>query len=160
MSASVTALLLVGAWWLFVGTVSPQEWVVGALAIAAATVYESRVRAVEPLLLHLSARDVAQAWRLPGTVLSDAWIVTRLLVLDFWGAKKADSRFRLAPFYSGAAGDDPHARERQALAVAYSTVSPNSIVLGVDRERNLMLFHQVERRPLPTLTRALLGETL
>ena len=51
--------------------------------------------------------------------------------------------FRAVPFDGG--GDDPRDTGRRALAEALGSFAPNTIVIGVDRERNLLLVHQLHR---------------
>lgn len=44
---------------------------------------------------------------------------------------------------------------RRALAIGYSTMTPNMIVIGIDHERGRMLYHQLERSPIAEMTRKL-----
>jgi hypothetical protein len=42
-----------------------------------------------------------------------------------------------------ATGEDPHDAARRALAVAGGTLSPNSIVVGIDAERGVLVRHEL-----------------
>ena len=39
---------------------------------------------------------------------------------------------------------------RSALAIAYTTASPNMMVIGIDPAQSLMLFHQLKRDAVPS----------
>lgn len=67
------------------------------------------------------------------------------------GGKRAESLFRVSPFRAGTA-ENPRATARRALAVVYTTVAPNFIVLGANANQQKMLFHQIERSSAPTMT--------
>ncbi len=51
---------------------------------------------------------------------------------------------RALPFVAGAA-DDARDAARRALAEAAGSLAPNTIVIGVDADRDLMLVHQLRR---------------
>jgi hypothetical protein len=42
-----------------------------------------------------------------------------------------------------ATGDDPHSAARRALAVAGGSLAPNSIVVGIDAERGVLVRHEL-----------------
>lgn len=44
-----------------------------------------------------------------------------------------------------ATGEGPHAAARRALAVAGGSLAPNSIVVGIDPDRGLLLRHELMR---------------
>ena len=52
---------------------------------------------------------------------------------------------------SGSQSDDAGAR--RALAIAYTTITPNFVVVGIDKERAQLVYHQIKQSPIPT-TRA------
>jgi len=43
----------------------------------------------------------------------------------------------------------PSSRMRRALATTYLTVTPNTLVLGILRDPELLVFHRMVARPLP-----------
>ena len=44
---------------------------------------------------------------------------------------------------------------KRALAIAYTTSTPNFIVLGIDHQRGTLVFHQIEREPILTMLKRL-----
>jgi hypothetical protein len=42
-------------------------------------------------------------------------------------------------------GDEPHESGRRALAEAFGSFAPNTFIVGIDEERELMLAHQLRR---------------
>lgn len=150
-SASVLALAFL-AWLTFVGNHAPQELLLGAAcALFAAAASLLTWRAME-ISLGFYFRDVLQLWRLPGTVLKDAWVLTRVLARDLFSIKRAGSHLRVARFEKrkGRRG-----RLRRVLEVAYTSVSPNSIVFGIDEQQSLMVFHQLEPSGLAEVSKRL-----
>src|SRR6185312_389145 len=55
--------------------------------------------------------------------------------------RPARGRVRAIPFRHG--GDSPDGVGRRALAEGLGSFAPNTIVIGVDDERNLLLVHQL-----------------
>lgn len=53
--------------------------------------------------------------------------------------------FRALPFAS--AGDDQLASGQRALAEGFGSLAPNTFVIGIDTERELILAHQLRRKP-------------
>jgi hypothetical protein len=58
----------------------------------------------------------------------------------------ARGRLAVAAFDAGL--EDAPARGRCALLEALGSFAPNSIIVGIDRERNLVLLHQLHHRPV------------
>lgn len=131
-----TALLFL-VWLLFAGS-EPDELLVGAGAAALAAAAVEAVRGTEHphFLPHLAW--LLRAWRLPGLVLRDCWLLMRNLATGRHG------RFVRMRFDAG--GDDAHGVAHRALETLYRTLPPNSIVIGVDRARNEILLHVLEGR--------------
>jgi multisubunit Na+/H+ antiporter MnhE subunit len=96
--------------------------------------------------------NLLECWRLPGYVAKDLIVVLVVLARDLAGWK-APSLFRSARWRA----NSKSARDlaRRALAVAYGTVSPNCVVVGIDREQGQILFHQLRRSPLTATTERL-----
>jgi len=61
----------------------------------------------------------------------------------------------VAVAFDPGAPDEPHDAARRALAIAYSTMTPATVVLGIDQQTGRMLYHQLERSELPRMTRNL-----
>jgi hypothetical protein len=58
--------------------------------------------------------------------------------------REAHGSLRAVPFRAG--GDDSSDAGRRALAEGLGSLAPNTIVIGVDGERDLLLVHQLHRR--------------
>lgn len=65
--------------------------------------------------------------------------------------KRGKSLFRLASFH--APGTDSRSAARRALAIIFGTLPPNSLIIGIDRESGVILFHQLRKEPLPDIVR-------
>jgi hypothetical protein len=98
-------------------------------------------------------RWVAQCWRIPGYVLSGSWELVVALRRQLFTPGGAESLVRAVAFDAGS-GDEASSA-RRALAVAYTTSTPNFVVIDVVREQGLLLFHQVKRGKVLPMTRRL-----
>lgn len=150
-SVSIVALAFLN-WMAFVGDLSPQEMALGAACAvfcAAATLLTWKAMG---LSIAFDARDVLELWRLPWNALQDAATIVWALLEDLLQVSPAGSHLRAIPFreHSG-----PRGRLRHVLAVAYTSVTPNSIVIGIDDERRLMLVHQIVCSEISQVTRRL-----
>jgi hypothetical protein len=67
--------------------------------------------------------------------------------------KRSESQFRAVAFPAG--GEDSRSTARRALAVALTTIPPNFIVVGIDKEADLMLIHQVSPSGTPEVAKRL-----
>jgi multisubunit Na+/H+ antiporter MnhE subunit len=140
-------------WIAFVASTKPHELLVG-LAVCIATLLFTRfvARASQTDLI-VRFRDAAQAWRIPGNIASDVGVIVLVLFKDLLGIEPAKDLFRVCGF--DASGHDPVRKARAVLAVAYTTMAPNSIVVDIDVSQSRMLFHQIERSSVSKMTRAL-----
>lgn len=153
--AFVCAVTLAVFWLACVSTVRPHELLLGAIAVAFSTAFAMYVIHTLPLHFRPTLAQLAQAWRLPWEIAADTLIVTGVLLRDLFG-QRAPSLFRSAPWrWRGDSGHDAAAR---TLAVALSTASPNLIIVGIDRKRGQMLFHQLQKTSLSETTRRLGAE--
>jgi hypothetical protein len=124
-----------------------SELLVGAAA-SALTVLALQVtlRAV-PLCFQPKLGWLVQAWRLPGMIAEDFWILLRELARRL---SRERSRSLLEIVNLGVNGKNCRASAQRALAVLFVSTSPNSVVLHVD-ESGDMLIHQLEPQPVPPL---------
>lgn len=90
---------------------------------------------------------------LPWYVISGAWEI--FLVLTKYAVRLDHPRslHRAVRFEAGAA--DAMSSARRALAITYSTVPPNFIILDILRTKNLMLYHQISPSGVPRITEKL-----
>lgn len=146
------AILAYLSWLAFAGTLSSHELLLGcACAISSAAACLLTWHA-----MGLAARgplsDFLTGWRVPWNILTDGWIIVRILILDLLGIRRADSLFRVCPF---ATSNSPRDKMRRVLAVAYCTATPNSIVIGIDTDQKKMIYHQLVPDGVPPIARAL-----
>lgn len=145
LKSSFARLLTFAAMYLlYVLFVSPPDkaemtigFVVAAAAMAAAVIF----RGGENVGFCPSYRDVLQGWRIPSIAVEGTCQLFRSLFLQLLGIKKADSFMRAVPFSAG--GNDCRSSARGALAELYTTMTPNSVVLGISHKQHLLLLHQV-----------------
>ena len=106
------------------------------------------------LRIELRLHDVVQVWRMPWYFVSGTGEVLVALWQQLATARGAASQFSTTPF---AIGDraDPADAGRRALAVFYTTATPNFVVLGLVDEPGTMLYHQVKPGPVLAMTRRL-----
>ena len=79
-----------------------------------------------------------------------------VLVKELLGKARAGSYYRVSGFKTSKT--DPTLVARRVLATAYTTVSPNSIVIGIDYEQSRLLLHQVKRDEVSKMTKELGGQ--
>jgi multisubunit Na+/H+ antiporter MnhE subunit len=139
--ALATWAVLFVVWLLLVDTPSTPELWVGAGASAFATVGSELVRAQRIAQVRIRLRWLARAWRpiarVPLDVAAVMWVLARRLS----GRRTRRGAFRALRFR--APGDDPEDTARRALAEAFGSLAPNTIVVGVDPGRRMIIVHQL-----------------
>jgi hypothetical protein len=143
-AGALLGLVLGGAFYmLLIDTVSLPELYAGAGAVLLAwAAYESARRQ------HFAEAAIAPAWLgRSGRVLAS---VPKQIVLISWDAlaqlvspRPARGSFRAVSFAAG--GDSSRDVGRRALAEGLGSLAPNTIVIGIDRDRDLLLVHQLRR---------------
>jgi multisubunit Na+/H+ antiporter MnhE subunit len=88
----------------------------------------------------------------PWYALEGTWEIFLALGKRLLG-RPSDAQFKVIAFTQG--GDDQASQARRALAVTYFTIPPNFVVLGIDRDRGLMLVHQVAPSGVPLIAKKL-----
>ncbi len=140
---SVQFAVLLVVWLLFVDSQVWSEIVVGiGAAILAATAGEA-VRRQEPPRFFPEARWVMEIRRVPARILGDCVLLARNLWRTVFTNEPAAGSFVAVPF--GPGRERKGSPARRALAILYTTLPPNSIVIGIDRQRGRMLVHVLER---------------
>lgn len=148
----VCAVTLAVFWIACVATVHLNELLVGAAAVAFAATFSIFVIRTLPLHFRPSLANLGEVWHAPWNIAVDTLVVTVVLACDLIG-RRAPSLLRSAPWHRVAeSGADTAAR---TLAVIYTTVSPNFIIVGIDCRRGQVLFHQVKKSELPIIIRHL-----
>jgi len=150
--SSVEFLFLFGLWMLFVSQTPRAELVAGIIAAAIGAVADGVVKAKRFAKFRPRLKWFwLFAWE-PWYVLTGSaaifWALARRLM-----GKRSEAQFRVVPFRAG--GNDPESAARRALAITLTTVSPETIVVGIDRERDLMLLHLIAPASTPKIARPL-----
>lgn len=137
-------------WLVLAGRVSPHELAVGAGVAVVAAVGSSLAWPRRPMAA--DARSIAQLWRFPKVAAAGALDVLVVLARQLLRRIPAESLVLAVPFD---AGEGDRGAARAALAVGYTSATPNFVVLGIDPDRKLLVYHQVRLRPVPEMTRRL-----
>ncbi len=91
--------------------------------------------------LRIRARWLIPALRLPAEVARDTVIVFTALARRLALGQEPDSGFRELPVRPGP--DAPADDTRQALLIGGRSLAPNTFVLGIDTNRDVMIVHQL-----------------
>jgi hypothetical protein len=119
------------------------ELIVGAgAAILAATGLEL-AREQQVAGESIRARWLLRAYRPVLKVPSDIWHVFRAALVQLVRRDAVVGQFRAVPFRGGE--DELLESGRQGLAEGFGSLAPNTIIIGVDTERELILAHQLRR---------------
>jgi hypothetical protein len=97
--------------------------------------------------------DCAQAVHVPLMIVTGVATLTSALVKDVLQIEKPKDLYRVCGFETSKR--DPVRKARTVLATAFTTMTPNFIVLGVDASQSRMLFHQIEPTEVPPMTKKL-----
>lgn len=150
LSWLLTYVVLYGVYLLFASTLTTPELVAGAVVAVIATGATVVFGTVGVVHFKPSPRDLLQVWRVPYYAVIDTIQVVGALAKQLFTRRGADSLLRAVPFDVGAA--DEGAAARRALAVTYTTLTPNFIVLGIAHEQALLLYHEITDAEVPQMT--------
>ncbi len=145
--------LLLVLWFLFVSRLQWSEaWVGLAAAALGAGATEAVRRTEHPRFFpHLSW--ILLFRRLPVQILSDSWAVTKKLGRMMFRGDRGTGRFITMPFRAGGGG--PRAIARRALAIVYGSLSPDSIVVSINRAHNRLVVHLLTGNQVPQILQTL-----
>lgn len=135
-------------WIACVSSLHAHELIVGIPAVMLSVSFCLFAVRTLPIKFRPALAELAQIWRLPWSVIEDVVQVVAVLLADLAG-RRAPSLFRSTPWRENA--NTGEATARRTLAIAYTTVSPNFIVIGIDCEQGQMLFHQLRASKVPPL---------
>jgi len=150
-------LLLFVVWMLLVLTQASAEVLAGVAvaavgASAAEVVRRSRLVDLRPWSL-LPRRP----WVLAATTVTDCWLLAEALWRQLRQPDDNVGAFRGIPFEAGA-DDDPLAAARRAAYAAQISLTPNTYVIGIDRELNNILVHELVAGPREETAARVLGK--
>jgi len=143
VAAWLTAMILAGGLYLLlIDTTSLPELIVavGAAAIAA-TGYELAREQQTVGGIGIRLRWLTRGYRALSKVPTDIAFVSLAALRQLVHPQAVNGHFRAVPFHCGAQHDIETGR--MALAESLGSFPPNTIVIGVDVERELILGHQL-----------------
>jgi hypothetical protein len=129
-------------WLLYAGTIARLELLAGAAAAAVGATAAELVRSQGVLRFALPGRRLLRVWRIPGDLLREYAIVLGALARALLRGKRTPGRFQENPYDAGPTTTLAGAGWR-ALATVGGTISPNTIVIDVDPERDVILVHDL-----------------
>lgn len=151
LEGAVEFVLLLGLWMMFVSLLQWNEFVAGIAAALFGAVADAVVKATDFAHFRPDWKQVLLIFRLPGEVLKDTLLVFAELFRRLAGAPSR-STLCAVPFEFG--DESREGASRRALAILYSTIPPNSVVIGID-DRGYLLLHTLVPAPLSGVTRKL-----
>lgn len=134
-------VLLMSFWVILDNSIATDELLAGAGAAAIGAFLAELVSYQAATRLRMRIEWAALAFRLPREVARDTGIVFAALWRRLARGEDPPSGFRERPARYGdntAAG-----KTRRALLISGMSVAPNTFVLGVDGERDVMIIHQL-----------------
>jgi hypothetical protein len=136
-----------GFYLLLIDTTSlPELYVLAGVALACG-IAVTLAREQGFVEARIAALWLARGWRLVWKVPGDIAIVCWEAVAQLVRPRRVRGEFRAAPFKATA--ETPPATGRRAIAETLGSVAPNTIVVGVDADRGLILVHQLRRQGGP-----------
>lgn len=155
MQALIQIVTLAGFWIACISDLQPHDLLLGIGAVALSVAFCLFTIGTLPLQFRPTLAEILPAIRIPWYVAIDLFLITFVLLRDLIG-RRAPSLFRSVPWrHVENNGADT---AKRVLAIAYTTVSPNCVVIGVDCERGQFLFHELHADSLPSYTRELGAE--
>jgi multisubunit Na+/H+ antiporter MnhE subunit len=127
---------------LLIGKIDPQETPVGLVIALIAPAGAMSALAVSGDRYAVPPSALGAFPALVASVVRDTFVVAGAAVRALFGTPPDDEIEEIA---FDARGDDARSAAARALAVAGTSAAPNSIVVGVDRERGVLLVHRLAR---------------
>ena len=134
-------VLLMSFWVILDDSIATDELLAGAAAAAIGAFLAELVTYQAATRLRMRIEWAALAFRLPAEVARDTGIVFAALYRRLALGEEPPSGFRALPARYG--DETAGGKTRRALLVGGTSVAPNTFVLGIDRERDVMVIHQL-----------------
>ena len=134
-------VLLMSFWVMIDDSVNTDELLAGAGAAALAAAFAELVTYQAATRFRPRIEWFAPVLRLPGQVVGDLIIVYRALWRRLAHGEQPPSAFLELPARFG--DDSPGGTTRRTLLVGGTSLAPNTFVLGIDRDRDVMVVHRL-----------------
>jgi hypothetical protein len=142
----VAVAVTTGFYLVLIDTVSsPELYAMAGIVLLAAVAF---LASLEQEFTEAAVKGgwLPRAWRPIISVPAHSLLVSREALAQCVHPREARGGFRTVSF---AAGEQPEDIGRRALSEALGSLAPNTIVIGVDTERELLLVHQLHRTGSP-----------
>jgi len=134
-------VLLMSFWIILDDSVAPDELLAGAGAAALAALLAEFAGYQAAARLRMRVEWLASAPQLPTQVARDTVTIFAALWRRLAHGAEPHSGFRELPVRYG--DDSMAGQTRRALLVGGRSIAPNAFVLGIDRQRDVMVIHQL-----------------
>ena len=138
-------ILLFGLWVLLDYSLATAELAVGAGVAAVSALVTELVMGQAAVDFRIRLAWLRKAFALPGRVARDTVIVFGALWRLLAYGQQPPSGFTALPTAWGE--ESARGLTRRVLLVGGTSVAPNTLVLGIDREREVMIVHHLVRPP-------------
>jgi multisubunit Na+/H+ antiporter MnhE subunit len=132
-------------WVMLDDSLATDELLAGAGAAAIAALLAEVVTYQAASRFRMRIAWLVPALRLPGEVARDTVIVYAVLWRRLVHGEQPGSAFTEVPVRFG--DDSPEGVTRRMLLIGGRSLAPNTFVLGIDPEREVMVVHQLVARP-------------
>jgi multisubunit Na+/H+ antiporter MnhE subunit len=138
-------VLMMSFWVMLDDSIATDELLAGAGAAAIAALLAEVVTYQAASRFRMRIAWLGPALRLPGEVARDMVIVYAALWRRLAHGQQPASAFTEVPARFG--DDSPEGVTRRMLLIGGRSLAPNTFVLGIDPEREVMVVHQLVARP-------------
>jgi multisubunit Na+/H+ antiporter MnhE subunit len=134
-------VLLMSFWVILDDSIATDELLAGAGAAVLAAFLAELVTYQAAARVRMRAEWLARVISLPGQVAQDTVTVFGALGRRLARGEEPPSGFRTLPVRYG--DDTAEGKTRRALLIGSRSVAPNSIALGIGKDRDVMVIHQL-----------------
>ncbi len=135
---------LFGWWVVLTGTNAGLEEIAAAAAALLCALLALALRRLGLLRYRFEARWLVKTLKVPLKIVREIGVVFWALALHMAGQRRLSGRYRAFEFPAG--GDDPTSAGRRAVAAEADALSPNTFPVDIDRERQVVLRHELDPR--------------
>ena len=134
-------ILMMSFWVMLDDSINTDELLAGAGAAALAAFFAELVTYQAATRFRMRIEWLVPALSLPGQVIRDTGIVFAALWRRLAHGEEPPSGFRELPFRYG--DNTAEGKTRRALYIGGQSVAPNTFALGIDKDRDVMIVHQL-----------------